>query len=68
MPKEQLKKLTILVPEDLVRAATKAARQGITPTVRLGLRLVDARDAYETLRALRGKVKLTIPWKQLRKD
>jgi hypothetical protein len=68
MGKEPLKKLTILLPEDLVRAATKATRQGITPTVRLGLKLVAARDAYETLRDLRGKIRLGIPWKQLRRD
>jgi hypothetical protein len=68
MGKEPLKKLTILLPEDLVRAATKATRQGITPTVRLGLKLVAARDAYETLRGLRGKLRLGIPWKQLRRD
>ena len=68
MAKEQLKKLTVLLPEGLVRAATKATRQGITPTVRLGLKLVAAREAYETLRGMRGKVKLGIPWKQLRRD
>jgi hypothetical protein len=68
MAKGPLKKLTILLPENLVRAATKATRQGITPTVRLGLKLVAARDAYETLRGLRGKIRLGIPWKQLRRD
>jgi hypothetical protein len=68
MPREQLKKLTVLLPEGLVRAATKATRQGITPTVRLGLKLVAAQDAYKMLRSLRGKVKLGIPWKQLRRD
>ena len=68
MGKEPLKKLTILLPEDLVRAATKATRQGITPTVRLGLKLVAAGDAYQTLRGLRGKLRLGIPWKQLRRD
>ena len=68
MPREQLKKLTVLLPEELVRAATNATHQGITPTVRLGLKLVAAKDAYETLRGLRGKVKLGIPWKQLRRD
>jgi hypothetical protein len=68
MPMKQLKKLTVLLPDELVRAATKATRQGITPTLRLGLKLVAAKDAYETLRGLRGKAKLGLSWKQLRRD
>jgi hypothetical protein len=37
-----MKKLTILVPEDLLRKATKATRVGATPTVRMGLKLLAA--------------------------
>ena len=37
-----MKKLTILVPEDLLRKATQATRVGATPTVRMGLKLLAA--------------------------
>ena len=66
MPKERLKKLTLLVPEDLLRKATRASRSGITPTVRMGLRLVANQDVYERLRKLRGKVKFGLTWQEMR--
>lgn len=40
MPKEHLKKITLLVPEDLLRRATEATGQGITATVRSRLKLL----------------------------
>lgn len=64
----QLKKLTLEVPEDLLKLATSASRLGITPTVRRGLELVAASGAYAKLRRLRGKVKFSINLSELRKD
>jgi len=57
MAKELMKKLTILVPKDLLRRAQKTTRTGVTPTVRRGLLILAAQDAYEGLRKMRGKVK-----------
>jgi len=66
MAKEQMKKLTILVPEDLLRRAQRATKAGATPTVRKGLELLAAHDAYEGLRKMRGKVKFGLTWQEMR--
>ncbi|HEX9756323.1 MAG TPA: hypothetical protein VGB26_00820 [Nitrospiria bacterium] len=62
------RKLTVEVPEDLLARATKATREGITPTIRRGLELVAAGGAYARLRELKGKVKFTVKLSALRKD
>ena len=64
----QLKKVTVDVPEDLLRRAQNATGEGITATIRSGLRLVAARDAYEELRRLRGRVRFSVDWRELRED
>ena len=61
-------KVTIQVPKDLLRRARRSTGEGITATVRRGLELVAARDAYAKLRGLRGKVKLSIDVDALRQD
>jgi hypothetical protein len=68
MRKTSYRKVTLLLPRDLLRKATQASKEGITPTVRRGLELVAASGAYERLRASRGKVKLSIDLKKLRGD
>ena len=68
MPKERMKKLTILVPQDLLRRAQRATKAGATPTVRKGLELLAAHDAYEGLRKMRGKVKFGLTWQEMRGD
>lgn len=62
------RKITVVVPEDLVRRAKQATGLGLAPTVRKGLELVAARQAYSELRKLRGKVKLAIDLDALRED
>ena len=66
MAKTRMKKLTILIPEDLLRKATEATREGATPTVRRGLRLIAARQAYDRLLGLQGKVKFSLTWREMR--
>ena len=66
MPKERMKKLTILVPEDLLRRARRATKSGATPTVRKGLELLAAHDVYDRLLALEGKVKFGLTWQEMR--
>lgn len=66
MAKVRMKKLTILVPEDLLERAKRATKSGATPTVRKGLELVAARDVYDRLLAMRGKVKFGLTWQELR--
>lgn len=64
----KLKKLTIQVPEDLLERATAASGRGITPTIRRGLELVAAGEAYAKLRRLRGRVKFSVKLSNLRED
>jgi hypothetical protein len=66
MAKQQMKKLTILVPRDLLRRAQRATKVGATPTVRKGLELLAAQDVYDGLRKLQGKVKFGLTWQEMR--
>ena len=63
-----LQKITVHVPHVLLARAREASGAGITETVRQGLHLVAARDAYEKLRALRGRVRFDLDLKRLRED
>ena len=62
------RKITVHVPAGLLGRAQDATGEGITETVRRGLRLVAARDAYDRLRKLRGKVQLDSDMTVLRED
>jgi hypothetical protein len=62
------RKITVVVPDELIRRATRATGLGLAPTVRKGLELVAAREAYSGLRKLRGKVHLETDLEQLRED
>lgn len=66
MAKRRMKKLTIMVPDDLLRRARRATRSGITPTVRQGLELLAKQDVFEEMLRLKGKVKLGMTWQELR--
>ena len=61
-------KVTIEVPIELLRRARRSTGEGVTATMRRGLELVAARGAYQSLRQLRGKLRLSIDVKALRKD
>ena len=63
-----VQKVTVQVPRDLLRRATKSTGEGLTVTVRRGLELVAAQGAYEQLRGLRGKVTFSINLSSLRDD
>lgn len=65
---ETTQKITVHVPSDLLSKARKSTGRGITETVRQGLRLVAAADAYRSLRALRGKVPISVDLEKLRED
>lgn len=57
-----------MLPKDLLMRALKASGEGITPTLRKGLELVAAKDSYEKLLRLKGKLDLGIDLTELRKD
>lgn len=67
-PMKTGRKITVEVPDDLLRKAQRSTGVGITATVRQGLELVAASEAYAKLRKLRGKVRLSVSLEELRKD
>jgi len=62
------RKITVEIEEDLVDRALRSSGEGVTATVRQGLELVAAGRAYESLKALRGKVRLSLDLERLRED
>ena len=56
------------VPEELLKKARHQTGEGITETVREGLRLVAAGRVFDQVRKLRGKVKFSIDLDDLRED
>lgn len=62
------RKITIEIPEELLEKAQKATGSGITQTVRTGLQLVAASETYDRLLELRGKVKFSLTWEELKDD
>ena len=62
------RKITVQVPSNLLDRAQHASGTGITQTVRAGLELVAASDAYAQLRNLRGKVQFALTAAELKAD
>lgn len=62
------RKITVEVPEELLERAQEASGEGITQTVRAGLRLVAASQTYARLQELRGKVKFSRTAADLKDD
>lgn len=65
---ETTRKITVEVPPQLLERAQRASGAGITQTVRTGLQLVAASQAYDRLRGLRGKVRFTRTLAELKAD
>ena len=62
------RKITVMIPEDLLDAAQRTSGQGITETVRQGLRLVAAGETFRRVSKLRGSVRFSVDLKRLRQD
>lgn len=56
---ERARKITVEIPPELLDKAQQASGTGITQTVRTGLQLVAASQAYAKLRGLRGQVRFS---------
>jgi hypothetical protein len=63
-----LKKVTIELPEELLEKAQEATGSGITQTIRTGLQLVAASQAYAHLRVARGKFRFSRTLAELKDD
>ncbi|MGA2879273.1 MAG: hypothetical protein ABSG13_10020 [Bryobacteraceae bacterium] len=62
------RKITIEIPEQLLEKAQEATGSGVTQTVRMGLQLVAASQAYAKLREMRGKVRFSLTVAELKDD
>lgn len=62
------RKVTIELPPELLEKAQEASGTGITQTIRMGLQLVAASKAYSEVRQLRGKVRFSRTWQELKHD
>ena len=65
---ETARKITVEVPPELLAKAQLASGSGITQTVRTGLQLVAATQSYARLRQLRGKVRFSRTFAELKAD
>ena len=62
------RKITVEVPPALLEKAQRATGSGITQTVRSGLELLAASEAYSRLRQMRGKVRFSRTLAQIKTD
>jgi hypothetical protein len=62
------RKITVEVPPELLDKAQRATGAGVTQTVRTGLQLVAASQAYAQLRQLRGKVRFSRTLAEIKAD
>ena len=65
---ETTRKITVEIPQALLKKAQQASGAGITETIRTGLQLLAASQAYESLRQLQGKVRFSRTWEELKED
>jgi len=63
-----MRKITVEVPEKLLDTAQRETRKGVTETVREGLRRLAAARAQKELLNLRGKVKFSMTWQEMKED
>lgn len=62
------RKITVELPPELLEKAQRATGAGVTQTVRTGLELVAASQAYARFRQLRGKVRFSRTAAELKAD
>ena len=65
-PKER--KVTVMLPVDLIERDTRISGEGLTPTLRKGLEGLTAREAALDLARMRGKFDLGLDYEQVKKD
>jgi hypothetical protein len=65
---ERVRKITVEISCELLEKAQQASGVGITETVRTGLQLLAASQAYDRLLQLRGKVRFSRTLKELKED
>lgn len=64
----EMRKITVEVPEKDLENAQALTGQGVTETVRVGLKKLASIQAQQELRKLRGSFQFTIDLNELRED
>ena len=64
----RLRKVTLLLPDDLIQRAMEVTGDDLTPTICQGLESIVAAKSFQKIRSLRGKVKFSIDLDSLRRD
>jgi len=65
---EALRKITVEVPQSLLEEAQQASGAGITQTVRTALQILAASQVYDRLLQMRGKVRFSRTYEELKED
>ncbi len=68
MQKEEMQKVTVMLPKSLVAQATGLTGLGLTPVIKKGLEGIVASEALQRLRSRRGKIRFSINVDELRED
>ena len=66
--KDPIRKITVHLPAELVEKALKASGKSLTETVADGLQKVVTSWAYDELLKLRGTMKFSQTWQDLKDD
>ncbi len=64
---DTVRKITVEVSDDLLKSA-QSPGAGVSETVREGLKRLAAERAQRELLALRGKVKFSLTWQEMKGD
>ena len=64
----EVKKVTVELPSELLEKAQRQTKQGITETIRRGLRLLAEAEAFEKMILLKGKQSYDCGWEDLKED
>ncbi len=62
------KKITILIPLELLQRAQKITGEGITKTIRIALEFLAKKEIFRELSSLKGSYKSKLDLKKLRED
>ena len=64
----ETRKITVEIPEALLEKAQRASGAGITQTVRTALQILAASEVYDRLLQMRGKVRFSRTFEELKED
>lgn len=65
---EKFHKITVEVPQELLKKAQRASSTDVTQTVRTGLEIVEAPETYARLRGLRAEARYSRTLAELKTD